>query len=255
MDKKCRYYWDIILTLTHKEIKIRYKNNVLGYVWSILNPLASGMVFFVAFQIVMKVKMENYLLFLLSGLFPWQWLANSVNQAPHVFIGSATLIKKVNFPRYLIPITVILQDGFHFLLSLPVFAAFLLVYGMTPDIIWTWGIPLMTVVTLFTVVGAVLLVSTLNLFFRDMANLVMILVNMLFYFTPILYSAEMVPAQFQPYIAANPVAPLFICWRGVLYHGALPLHYLWISMGYAVALCIVGALVYRKLSWKFAEVL
>ena len=92
--KNFRNYRDLILVLTAKEIKVRYKNNVLGYLWSIANPLAFALVFFVAFKIFLKWDIKDYVLFLIAGLFPWQWFANSVGVSCGVFIGNASIIKK-----------------------------------------------------------------------------------------------------------------------------------------------------------------
>ena len=99
MTKSSRYYRDLIFELLRKEIKVRYKNNILGYAWSILNPLAQALVFFVAFQYIFKVKIENYVLFLILGLFPWQWFLNSVVASSVSMISNANLIKKTVFPR------------------------------------------------------------------------------------------------------------------------------------------------------------
>ena len=90
MNSRIQHYIGLITILTQKEMKVRYKNSFLGYVWSILNPLAFAFIFFVIFKIVMRIQMENYPLFLITGLFPWQWLSNSVNASPLVFLLNAT---------------------------------------------------------------------------------------------------------------------------------------------------------------------
>src|SRR5690348_4100257 len=92
-------YLDVLIALTQKELRVRYKSYVLGYVWSLAQPLAFAGVFYFAFKVAMKVKTENYVAFLLSGLFPWQWISNSINAAPLMFLLNASIIKKVNFPR------------------------------------------------------------------------------------------------------------------------------------------------------------
>ena len=90
---------DLIVELTKKEMKVRYKRSYLGYLWSVLNPLTLALIFFFAFKVVMKVGIEDYPLFLIAGLFPWQFLSNSVNAGVMAFVSNASLIKKTSFPR------------------------------------------------------------------------------------------------------------------------------------------------------------
>ncbi len=249
------HYRDLVLVLTQKEIKVRYKSNVLGYLWSIGNPLAFAFVYYVVFKVILDVKIKNYPLFLICGLFPWQWFANSVNVAPSTFLGNASIIKKTNFPRNIIPLAVVLQDGFHFVLSLPVIVLFLFIFHQTPHLSWIYGVPTLLIAHGLMTYGAVLLIATLNLFFRDMERLTVIMVTFGFYLTPVLYSLEMIPERHRHLVVYNPMAPLMISWRKLLLHGEIEPRLLAISMGYAVLSFAIGYMVYRKLSWKFPEVL
>src|SRR3989304_4621165 len=128
MNVKIQHYIDLITVLTQKEIKVRYKSSIFGYLWSIGHPLAFAFVFFIAFKVVMKIQIEGYVLFLIAGLFPWQWFSNSVNASPIIFLGNASMIKKVNFPRNIIIFTMVLQDLIHFVLSIPVIVLFIFIY-------------------------------------------------------------------------------------------------------------------------------
>jgi lipopolysaccharide transport system permease protein len=248
-------YKDLILVLTQKEIKIRYKNSVLGYFWSILHPLAFAFVFFIAFKIVMRIQIENYTLFLLSGLFPWQWLANSVGTAPGIFIGNASIIKKVNFPRNIIPLVVVLQNMLHFILSIPVIVLFIFIYNKTPYAFWLYAIPLLLFLQFVITYFLSLLISSINIFFRDMEKLTVIAMMLFFYMTPIIYSVQMVPERFRHLIIIHPFAPLMINWRNIFLYGTINTGYLISSIIYAIFFSVIGYAVYKKLSWKFAEVL
>lgn len=255
MNRKTRYYLDLIIVLTFKELKVRYKSSFLGYLWSIGHPLAFAFVFFIAFKIVMKVGIDNYALFLISGLFPWQWFANSVNTAPTIFLGNASIIKKVNFPRNFIPLTLILQDMIHFILSIPVIVFFLLIYRELPSLSWLYGIPLLLFLQFFMTYGICLFISSANLFFRDLERLTVIFTTLLLYFTPVIYPETMIPQKYLPLVSLNPLAPLMISWRMLFLKGTLDPWYLSISLFYSLAAFLLGYLVYRKLSWRFAEVL
>jgi lipopolysaccharide transport system permease protein len=249
------YYKDLVIVLTQKELKVRYKRSFLGYLWSIANPLALALVFFIAFKIFMKIPIENYTLFLIAGLFPWQWFLNSVNSSATVFIGNATLIKKMHFRHEVLVVATILNDMLHFLLSIPVIILFLFIYGMQPSIMWLVGIPALLIVQFIITMGFSLAVSALNLFFRDIERIVFIFTSLMFYMTPIIYSEEMVPAEYRTLILSNPLSILFISWRNLLMHGTLVVKDTVLALVYALIVFAIGYLVYRKLKWRFAEVL
>jgi len=253
--RKFEYYRDLIFVLTQKELKIRYKNTALGYLWSITNPLAFALVFYVAFKIIMRIEMEDYALFLIAGLFPWQWFANSINASPMVFLGNASLIKKVNFPRNIIPFTMVLQDMIHFVLSIPVIVLFLLIYHKTPDLSWSYGIPLLLGIQFSMTYGLSLVISSVNLFFRDIERLILIVTMLLFYFTPIIYPETMIPSQYRTLVYFNPVSPLMISWKNLFLHGVLEMNALALSLVYSLIALFAGHIVFRKLSRRFAEVL
>lgn len=255
MNANIQHYIDLIIVLTQKEIKVRYKNSFLGYFWSIAHPLAFAFVFFIAFKVVMKIQMEDYTLFLITGLFPWQWFANSINASPMVFLGNTTIIKKVNFPRNIIPFTTVLQDMIHFMLSIPVILLFIFVYHKSPSFSWLYGIPFLLSIQFLMTYGVSLMVSSINLFFRDLERLTILFVTFLFYFTPIIYPETMIPEKYKHLINLNPLAYLMISWRNLFLNGTLELTALMISLAYSILAFITGYLIYRTLSWKFAEVL
>jgi lipopolysaccharide transport system permease protein len=249
------YYWDLLLVLTKKEIKVRYKNSYFGYFWSILNPLGFAFVFYFVFKIVMRIEMENYALFLVSGLFPWQWISNTTIGSTVSFVRNASIIKKVNFPRSILPFATVLQDMFHFCCAIPVILLFLIIYKQTPSINWLPGIPILMLITLAMVYGISLFLASLNLFFRDIEHIMPIVMMFLFYPTPILYPLKMLPENFQSLIILNPFAPIVIAWRNLFIKGSFEISYILVSIVYATIMFLVGALVYRKFRWKFAEVL
>lgn len=255
MNRKIQHFIDLIVVITQKEIKVRYKSSFFGYLWSIGHPLAFAFVFFIAFKVIMKVQMENYPLFLISGLFPWQWFSNSINVSPMIFLANASIIKKVNFPRNIIPFTTVLNDMIHFSLSIPVIILFMFLYHKTPSFSWFYGIPLLLSIQFLMTYGICLIISSINLFFRDLERLTGLLITLLFYFTPIVYHETMIPEKYKSLINLNPIAPLIISWRNLFLDGKLETTPLMISFSYSFFVFVLGSLVYRKLSWKFAEVL
>jgi lipopolysaccharide transport system permease protein len=253
--EKLAYYRDLVLVLTQKEIKTRYKSSFLGYVWSVAHPLAFAFTYFIAFKIVMKIQMEDYALFLIAGLFPWQWFANSINIAPSSFLSNASIIKKVKFPRHIVIVTMVLNDMVHFILSIPVIMLFMFLYKVPIHASWLYGIPLLLGIQFFLTSGLALAISSVNLFFRDLERLTSIFTTLFFYFTPVVYAETMIPEKFRNLLNLNPLSPLMISWRNLFLSGKLEVSFVGKSMLFSVVFFLVGYSIYKKLSWKFAEVL
>lgn len=250
-----RHYVDLLTVLTQKEMKVRYKSSFLGYLWSVLHPLAFAFVFFAIFKVIMRVQMENYTLFLICGLFPWQWFSNSVGTSPGVFLGNAAIIKKVNFPRNVTLLAFILQDMLHFVLAIPVIVLFMFVYQKTPSISWVYGIPILGGIQLLMTYGIGLSLASLNLFFRDLERLTMILMMFLFYCTPVIYPQTMVPQKYWYVLYLNPITPLIVSWRTLFLDGGLVWDFTLVSLLISIVVFLIGFWVYKKLAWRFAEIL
>lgn len=255
MNSRRIWYRDLLLVLLRKELSVRYKGSLLGFVWSVLNPLAQACIFYLVFGVYMRFNVPHYLVALLAALFPWQWFVNCVNEGPHIFTANPTLVKKVAFPRQAIPLVMNLQHMVHFCLALPVYAAFMLADGMRPGLVWLSGIPLLLVITLASVYGLCLLFGSINLFFKDLGNLVAIVTQIAFFATPIMYTLGSVSEQYHWCFEVNPVAPLFISWRSLLMDNVLNAHFLPLACVYALVFLILGALVFKRLQRRFAEVM
>lgn len=248
------YYRDLVWVLVAKELKLRYRNTVLGYAWSVLNPLAFAMVFFVVFKIVMRVNIPNYTLFLITGLFPWQWFANSVTSSNYFFLNNSSLIKKVKFPRYFLVIAGVLNDLIHFTLSILVIVVFMVFYHKAPSLNWIVLVPFMVLVQFLLTMGIALTASSCNLFFRDLERMTGILVMLWFYSTPVIYSVGMIPPKFLWWTYANPMTPVIICWRNLFLGDPLSLSYLGAAAAWAALIFAVGLRIYKSLEWRFAKI-
>ncbi len=251
-----RRYVDLLAVLTAKEIKVRYKRTALGYAWSLLNPIIYAVTFWFAFKAVLNVKIESYFTFLLAGLFPWQWFANTLQVAPSAFIRNASLVKKVAFPRHLIVASVVLTEGVHFVLCLPVFALIAIFYSQhTPHLSWLWGVPLLTLVQGLLLYGFALAVATANVFLRDIERLVGLVVTVLFYLTPVIYQPDMVPVQLRPFVAVNPLAGLIVAWRELLLDGRFDTAAMLRAVPAALLCAVLGHWIYSRVKWQLAEAL
>ena len=249
------HYIDLLAELTRKEIKIRYKNSYLGYLWSVLNPLFMAMIFYFVFKKVMRIDMHNYEIFLIVGLFIWQWISNSFSLGTMLFVGNVGLIKKVNFHYHLLAIAMLLSEGFNFVFSIPIIIGVMIYTGMTPSIMILVGFPLLFVITAVFLYGWALLLGSINIFFRDMERIIGIVMTLMFYGTPIFYQETKIPAGYEFILTWNPFSSYVIMWRELFMKGTLDIHYILLASLYAVIFLVIGLLAYNKLKSKFAELL
>lgn len=251
---RLEYYCDLISVLIGKELKVRYKSTIFGYLWSVANPLAFALTFFIAFRSALKIEIENYLVYLLVGMFPWQFFVNSITQSPSVFLSNANLIKKVTFPRIILIVALIGNNAIHFVLALPILFAFMAISGVWPPVLGIIFIPILFLNQFLLILGLASFLGTANLFFRDMENLTVVLTNMLFYLTPVLYQRESIPTEYQGFLNFNPMALVIELWHQVLMYNQFDYLMLLYSFIYNIVILIVGLLLYFKLEKRFAEV-
>ena len=222
-------YRDLVRNLVVSELKARYKNSVLGFVWSLLNPLGMMVVFTVVFGVLWpNNQIEKYPLFLLTGLLPWNFFSASVVSSINSIVNNGSLIKKVYFPREALPIATVLAQLANFLLAFIVLFAVLLVFrsNLSP---WLWLLPVIILIQTGFTLGIALVLSTLNVFYRDTAIVMEVIMLAWFFLTPIFYSVRQLPAHYEfmgftldvhriLYIL-NPMASLVNMYRDMLYYG------------------------------------
>ena len=255
LDHNWQHKLDLLSLLTRKEISLKYKRAVLGILWSLLNPILLAAVFFLAFKVFMRFKVENYTFFLLSALFSWNWFSSSVLLSARTLIDNVTLIKKVIFPRQYLVISVILCQLIHLLCAIPILFFFSFKDGMGPS--WTWliGIPLLLVIQFAFTLGITLIVSILNTFFRDTEYLAGVGMNLIFWITPVTYPLTAIPEKFRPFFLLNPLTSLMFSWRELITHNVILWDKLGISFVAAILSIVAGTLIFKKLERKIDEVL
>jgi ABC-type polysaccharide/polyol phosphate export permease len=217
-------YRELIWALALKELTIRYKRSVLGFLWALLNPMLLMIVMSVVFSTIMPAGIHHYAVFILSALVPWMFFSQSLTYAVESIVGNADLIKKVAVPKIVFPIAAVLSNIINLLLSLIPLALIVLVLGH--PFYWTWiMLPLYIVALSIFTLGCSLLFATANVYYRDVSHIVQILMNIWFYVTPILYTIDQFPARFRWLFKLNPIIFVLNDFRLSVYWGMLPTLY------------------------------
>jgi ABC-type polysaccharide/polyol phosphate export permease len=247
--------WDLLIAVTVRDLRVTYQGTFFSYLWWIARPLALGLVLYFALGRVLRLDIPNYPVFLLSALFPWFWFSGSIQQAAGVLVANGGLLKKVRFPRLILPLSAVLYNTAQFVLSLPIIALFVIVAGIDPDVSWVVGIPLLLALQLLLLVGLGTLIASLSVFFRDLRPFLGVVLLLGFYVSPIIYPAERVPDQFKAILLLNPAAPLLEGWRALFLYGSAPGADLWPTAVLTVVFLALGLGIFRVLEKYFADAL
>lgn len=241
---------ELLAALTSRELRLRYQGSVFGWAWSLARPLALGLTLSFALGKVLGTGITAE--FLLAGLFPWTWFQGSVQGATGTFVGNGGLLKKVRFARAVLPLSVVLGQTLQFLLSLPVLAGFLIASGHEPEAAWL-ALPVVFAVQLVLTMGIGLAVASLTVYLRDLEHIVEVLLNLLFYATPIIYAADRVPDGYRWVTWLNPLAPVIEAWRAIFMDGDWPSADLGLAAVAACAAMAIGWGLFRWLEDGFAD--
>lgn len=246
-------YRTLVSSLVARELKARYRGSVLGFFWTLLNPLLLMAVYSLVFSIYMRMNLENYAIFLFSGLLPWLWFSSSLNQGTNAIVGNRSLVTRVMFPPQVLPAVVVLANFVNFLLSLIVLPVFYIIYGARVGTALI-GLPILFVCQLLLTHGLVLLVSALNVHFRDLQHIVGNLLIFAFFLTPIIYPITLIPEKYRFFARLNPLALLMSAYQDILYHNRFPQwQSIGILLGAAVLVFAVSTRVFDSFRDTFAE--
>ena len=246
-------YKELLQNLTVKELKLRYKNSALGFFWSILNPLMMMVVYTFAFKYVLRITTENYAVVLLAGLLPWTFFQASISSATVSIVSNGNLVKKVYFPREIIPMSMIFSNFINFLITFIVlFGAVIIsrIHIGLPILL----LPVVLILLLAITVGLGLILSAYNVPYRDVSHFVEIIFLAWLYLTPVVYSLDLVPEAFRGIILLNPMALVVESIRACVIYSSVPdMKYLLGMLIYAVLLLAIGFRVFSKIEKGFAE--
>ena len=246
-------YRELLKSSIKKDVGGKYKNSVLGVLWSFLYPLLQIAVYAIVFPLIMRSNMENYTVFVCCGLIPWNFFSTAISRSSFTMIENGNILKKLYFPREILPISVVTSESVNFVISTIIILAFVLGTGMG----LTWYVifyPVILLIQYILLIGISLFVSSITVYFRDLQHFIGIALQLLFYATPIVYATNIIPESYQWILRLNPMTFIIDGYRSIFYYQQQPdFISLGITLLVSLILCVVGYLLFSKLQKRFAE--
>ncbi len=250
----------LLATLTARDLKARYRGSVLGFLWSLANPLLLLAVYTFVFGVVFRQRAltQPYSLFLLCGLFPWVWFATALTEGTVALVANSALLRRAVFPVELLPMVAVLANLLHFLLALPVLAVARPAGRLLGSPVGGWralALPVVILLQLVMTGGLALGLAALHVHFKDVKDLLANLLALLFFLTPILYPLAAIELPALTYVVrVSPMTPFALGYQELLFHGRLPGPWLWAQMlGVAAVAWLAGAGLFARLRETLVE--
>jgi lipopolysaccharide transport system permease protein len=246
-------YREMISNLVRKDLKVRYKGSVLGFLWTFLNPLLQLIVYTIVFSTIMKMDIDKYYIYLFVGLIPWIFFTTSIQVGASSIMMNKDLIKKIYFPRIILPIVTVNSAFMNMLYSMVVVLLTVLIGGVGFNKYMIF-LPVVMIIQYILVLGMTFIFSALNVFFRDLEYILNIVIMMWFYLTPVVYKIDMIPKKYLFLFYLNPMTGILDFYRNILYYKRMPSFN---SFGgiliYGIIMIVIGYFVFEKLQKNFAE--
>jgi len=243
-------YKELLKNLVYQNLKARYRNSILGLFWTLLHPLLTLLVLWVVFSRISRFGQQNYAMFLFAGMVPWFFFAQVINQSLNSVISQRSLINKIYLPKIIFPISIALSNVINFLfflLTYIVICAFTDI-GLKTSLLL---LPIPMIMLFIMALGLGILLSALNIFFRDFTHLTGIVLQVTFYMSPILYHIDIM-GKYKSLFMCNPFYYIVANFRGVMYYGALPGAFE-VLTGFAISISflLLGVFVFMRSERKF----
>ena len=245
---------DMIFELTHRELRGKYKGSVLGFLWTYVNPLMQILVYAFVFSQIFRSGIERFHLYLIVSMFPFNFFTGGVIQGLGSIRYQGDLVKKVYFPRQILPIVSLTVNFINLLISFAIIYSILLVSGWGINLrLQVWLIPVMLLEYVFSL-GLALMLAAIEVYFRDVEHIVSVLMMVWMYATPMFYSIEIIPERFLPFFKCNPMLYIISMYQQILYHKVTPdMAYMIKAAIFALCSIVIGSIVFKLLEKRFAE--
>ncbi len=250
------HFRELLFFLVWRDVKVRYKQTIIGIAWVVLQPLVASFIFAIIFGNFARMPSDNlpYVIFAMGGLVPWNFFANSIQRGTGSLVGSAGLISKVYFPRLIIPVASILAGLVDLAVVLIALLVLMLLWGVVP----TFAIitlPLMLLLAFGIALGASLGLTAINVQYRDVGYAMPVVMQLWLYATPVIYSSSLIPENWRWLYGLNPMVGVIGGFRWALFGtGMPPLVELAFSLSVMIAMLVGGVLLFNRMESKFADV-
>lgn len=251
--KELYSYRQFLKTSVKKEFRGKYKKSFLGVLWSFINPLLQLLVYALVFPFILRNQEENYVMFLFSALIPWNFFATTISQSTSIVVGNGGILKKVYFPREILPISIVISGAINFLVSCIIIFVALIISGMgiTPNILW---LPIILIVQCIVTLGICFVLSALTVYIRDLEYFINVLLQLWMYVTPVLYSMDLIPQKLAKLFNINPMVEIINAYRSIFYYQTMPnLKALAFLTVIGILVTLIGYAIFKKLEKRFAE--
>jgi len=249
-------YRELIFFMIWRNLKVRYKQTLLGATWAIIQPLMTMIVFNFIFGNVAKVPTDNipYPIFSYTALLPWGLFTTALNQASRSLTTNQNMVTKIYFPRLVLPISSVLAGLVDFAIAFVILIGLMIYYGVTPAWNVLWTLPFFLLLSIITALGVALWLSAINVQYRDVNYALPFLTQFWLFITPVAYSASVISAKWQLVYSLNPMAGVVNGFRwALLGAGSGPDLALWISVGISLLVLISGLFYFRNMERTFAD--
>lgn len=257
--KELYEYREMIISLVRRDLRGRYKGSVLGFLWTFINPLLQLIVYTIVFSIIMNTSYEQYYLFLFVALVPWMFFSSSVTDGAASILKEKDMVKKIYFPREVLPISTVTSGFVNMILTFIVVFVVVIISGRGLNPLALLCLPVVMIVEYILCLGIALIVSSLTVYLRDLQYILGIFVMALQYLTPVMYGVDMVERSsagkwLVMMFNLNPMTPIIKIYRQIIYYGEVPeLGSLLIAVAVGVVFIVVGEILFKRLQKGFAE--
>lgn len=252
--KEIYQYREMVFSLIRKDLRGRYKGSVLGILWTFINPLLQLAVYTVVFSFLFKTNIDKFYIFLFVGLVPWLFFNTSLVGGATSVVSQENLIKKIYFPRQVLPISYVTSGFVNMLLTFLVIFAVLIFSGFGMNIKVLWALPIVMLVEYLLALGIAMITSAVTVYFRDLEYILGIVAMCWMYLTPILYEVDIIPEEFRYLIYFNPMTGVIMCYRDILYYKQLPqLQTLGGAFVVGAVFLVAGFVIFQKMQRRFVE--
>ena len=246
-------YRELLKSSVKKDVGGKYKHSFLGVLWSFVNPLLQIAVYAIVFPLIMRNNQPHYTLFLCSALIPWTFFSAAITRSSFTMIENGNILKKVYFPREILPISVVTSECVTFVISTIIIVGFAVIEGVGFSIYLVYY-PLVLLVQYTLLIGVALIVSSITVYIRDFQHIIGVLMQLLFYATPIVYAKESIPESFSWVLKFNPMTYIIDGYRSMFYSHTMPnIKMLGVIFVISIVVVVIGYLIFSKLQKRFAE--